>query len=543
MSKIVHIVGLYFFLFLTLQAQEIVSPLTIPLFLSGNFGELRNDHFHSGIDFKTQGVTGMSVRAVKEGYIARISVSPYGYGRAVYINHPDGTTSVYGHLERFASRIETAVRDSQYRKESFSVNLVFLPADFPLQQAEIFAYSGNTGGSGGPHLHFEFRDTRTEKVIDALPYFKTLIKDTRPPDIRGVMLFPQRGKGLVNGSPLNMELPNSKIISAWGSIGVGVKAYDRMDGTTNIYGVKEIIFRLDGVEIFHSYMDGFYFEESRYINSFIDWTEWKSHRSFYMKSFIEPGNKLGIYRNSRFNGIFTISEERPYYCEYELIDEFGNASRFNFTINGEKVAIPEPDQNAIFWQFDTDNCFSDEGIELELPLGSLYSNVYTSIEKQQSAFGFSPLFVFENKIPLHNYCPLTLDITNDSHPDKSKYGIVSVRNDRVYWSGGKYENRKIQTKIRETGSYAVAVDTVPPAIVPVNRVKWVRNNRVSFRISDDLSGIESYRATLKGKFVLFEYDAKSNSLFCRFNKLMKGNLKIEVRDGVGNTSEFSTLLP
>ncbi|MDR1783637.1 MAG: M23 family metallopeptidase [Dysgonamonadaceae bacterium] len=540
------IIGMLNIVTFTIFAQEIVSPLNIPLFLSGNFGELRNDHFHAGIDMKTQGVTGFPVRSVKDGYIARISVSPYGYGRAVYINHPDGTTSVYGHLERFASRIEEAVRDSQYLKESFSVNLNFSPDEFPLKQAETFAYSGNTGGSGGPHLHFEFRDTRTEKVIDALPYFRSFIKDNRPPDIRGVMLFPQAGRGVVEGSVVNLELPQTKTVTAWGSLGVGIKAYDRMDETTNIYGVKEIIFRLDGVEIFHSYMDGFFFEESRYINSFIDWNEWKTRRSFYMKSFIEPGNKLGIYRNSRFNGIFTISEERAYNCQYELIDDYGNATSFTFTIIGKKSDIPEAQKGGLTWYFDRNNSYSDKGIELELPMGSLYSDISTDVYTLSGDNVYSPVYVIGDRAPLHTYCPVTLDITNDSYQDPNKYGIVAVNGNQVSWIGGKYDNGKVSGRIRELGRYTVMVDEKPPSITPIRPAQWASSRRIAFRISDDLSGIETYRGTIDGKFALFEYDAKSNLLFCNFDskRMSKSprEVQLTVIDGAGNTNVYSTFI-
>jgi hypothetical protein len=188
-----------FFSFGRVYAQEIVAPLDIPLFLSGNFGELRNDHFHSGLDFKTQGGTGFPVKSVKGGFISRISVSPYGFGRAVYIDHPDGTTSVYGHLERFNQKIESAVADSQYVKESFAVNLFFSALEFPVKQGEVVAYSGNSGSSGGPHLHFELRNTKSEKTFDPLPYLKNKLKDSRPPEIRSLIFVPQPGKGSVNG--------------------------------------------------------------------------------------------------------------------------------------------------------------------------------------------------------------------------------------------------------------------------------------------------------------------------------------------------------
>jgi hypothetical protein len=543
---------LVFFLFpIVCYAQDVAPPLDIPLYLSGNFGELRNDHFHSGIDFKTQGVTGIPVKAVKEGYIVRISVSPYGYGRAVYIVHPDGTTSVYGHLDHFATHVESAVRDSQYLKESFSVNLSFSPADFPVKKGEVFAYSGNTGGSGGPHLHFEFRNTLSERAIDPLPFFAYALKDKRPPEIQEIMIFPQKGKGIVNGSTERQAIAlirdkegnqtPSTPIKAWGDIGLGIKAYDKMDETTNIYGVKEIILKVNGEEVYHSVMDNFAFEDTRYLNSFIDWKEWKFHGSFFMKSFIEPCNYFDIYR-SRQNGIIHITEEKNHLVEYILKDAFGNASTLYFQITGEKTALPEEATEGILFSCSSDNAYTGNGIDLTVPWKNLYSNVYLKIDTVSDFTPFAPLYSLGERTPLHGYCPLTLDITRDTYPDKSKYGAISVVGKRISWIGGKYENHAIKARIRELGQFSVTIDTVPPVITPLNPVKWTANKRISFKISDNLSGIETFKGTLDGTFILFEYDAKTNTLFCNYDsKRMKSGdstLLLTVSDGAGNQSEF-----
>lgn len=541
-----------------LRAQNNVAPLDIPLFLSGNFGELRNDHFHSGLDFKTQGVIGFPVKAVKAGFISRVNVSPHGFGRAIYIIHPDGTTSVYGHLNCFAPKIESTVKDRQYANESFSVNLYFSANEFPVSQGEIIAYSGNKGDSGGPHLHFELRDTKTEKTIDALPTFKSRIKDSRPPEIRSLLFVPQPGKGLVNGS-VNKQIVNviknkagkyvlSKPVKAWGSIGIGIKANDKMDGTLNTYGVKDIRLLVNNTEIFHSVMDGFFFDESRYLNSFIDWEEWKEHHSFFMKSFIDPGNKLGIYRSAS-NGLISIQESKIYHCEYILKDAFGNTTTFSFIITGEKKLISKENKEGILFLCNQNNEYKGKGISLNIPVGNLYTDVYLNPtatgeypNKVQTPLkvttDFAPLYSFGVKLPLHNSCPLTLTITNDYYPDKRKYGIVSIVNNRTVWLGGEYELNKIKAKIRELGTFTVAIDTVPPVIVPQNPSQWTMNKCISFIVSDDLSGIDFYEGCLDGKFVLFEYDAKINALFCEYDekRMKKGKqtLTLTVRDRVKN---------
>ncbi|GHU64039.1 peptidase M23 [Bacteroidia bacterium] len=541
----------YFLLSINVYAQEIVPPLDIPLFLSGNFGELRGNHFHSGIDFKTQGVTGKPVKSVKPGYISRISVSPYGYGRAVYINHPDGTTTVYGHLDHFASKIETAVRDSQYVKESFSVYLNFSPETFPLKQGETFAYSGNTGGSGGPHLHFEIRNTESEKPLDALSAFKNKLKDNRSPEIREIRIFPQSGKGIVNGSFENQSFKiitdkeGNQILSSpievWGDIGFGVKAYDRMDETSNIYGVREIILKVSNEVIYHSVMDSFSFDDTRYLNSFIDWEEWLASRSFFMKSFIDPGNYFDIYR-SPHKGIVHISEEKNYPVEYILKDAYENTAVLKFNITGKTDSIPKPVNEGLLFVYNRYNEYRGKGIEVSVPVKNLYANVYLKIDTTWNYSPYAPLYSLGEKTPLHNSCPLSLEIPNDTYRDKSKYGIVAVSGYGVSWLGGKYENGKIVTQIRELGQFSVTVDTVPPVITPVQSAKWAANRRIAFKISDNLSGIASYKGTMGGHFILFEFDAKTQSLFYRYDekRMPKGThpLKLTVTDGAGNTSHW-----
>ena len=316
----------------TAEAQQLRKPMDIPVLLSGNFGELRSNHFHSGIDFKTPGVEGKPIHSVQDGYVSRISVSPWGYGNGLYITHPDGTTTVYGHLQKFSQKITAYLKEKQYEQESFNVNLSLTPDELPVKEGELVALSGNTGSSGGPHLHFEVRDTETEEPMDPIEYNKDLIKDTQAPKIQGIMVYSMPGKGVVNGSRRKLELKpvtakNGKQtltgkIEAWGEIGLAVKGYDYMDNTSNIYGIKDITLTADSQVIFHSNLDRFAFDESRYLNSFTDFEEWKEHRSFYIKSFVDPGNRLRFIESLN-RGILTIDEPRAYHLTYQLADAFG----------------------------------------------------------------------------------------------------------------------------------------------------------------------------------------------------------------------------
>jgi len=507
-----------------LFAQEsLVSPLDIPLFLSGNFGELRGGHFHSGIDIKTQERTGFAVRAVKSGYISRVNVSPSGYGNALYINHPDGTTSVYAHLNGFMPDIEKAVRDRQYKNESFAVQLYFTAAQFPVKQGEQVAWSGDSGSSGGPHLHFELRDTKTEKPFDPLSALMSQIPDTLAPQVRGVRLYPQRGTGVANGNV------------AWGKIGLGIEAYDRMNGQRNIYGIYELLLQVDSVPVYHVVMDSFSFDDTRYLNSYIDWLTWFENRSYYTKAFTEPGNRLRI-RRLQNNGVIDVNEERTYHCEFILRDVYGNECRYPIDIVGQRQEIP-PTAGKRFL-YNQANTYSDKGIDLHIPKGNLYTDLYLSPDTVPSATAFSPVYQIRERAPLHSYCPLVLDVTKDNYPDKSKYGVVSYWKNEKTWLGGDYRNGKMYVKIRETGDFAVETDTLPPVIQPVNQTQWTSKQCLQFKISDDLSGIQSYRGTLDGRYALFEYDAKNQALSCRYDpqRMKSGSqtLLLTVKDAAGN---------
>lgn len=533
-------------------SQTAISPVDIPIYLSGNFGELRNNHFHSGIDFKTQGRTGLPIKAVKEGYVSRINISPSGYGRALYIDHPDGTTTVYAHLDRFNKAIESFAVDSQYIKQSFRIDMKLAPGQFPVKQGEIIAYSGNTGSSGGPHLHFELRETSTEEPHDPLVLYTQKIADKRAPEVRSFMLYPQKGQGLVNGKSSKLMLSfkkdkNGKTslaplpVKVWGKVGFAVRAYDYINTTPNVLGVKEIILKIDSNTVYHSDMTHFSFAETRYLNSFIDWEEWTVRKSFYMKSFIEPGNKLRIYRGSG-DGIVDFNEERTYRVEYILRDLHGNTTTHTFNIQASRQNIPPYRPSGIYMLYGQDNLFEQDGISLSIPKGNLYTDIAFDYTTGTSGSPFSPLFQLGERTPLHSFCPLSLPVANDLFPAKEKYGIVQLIQGKKNWIGGSYKEGKLQTRIRELGSFFIDIDTIPPKVSPLNKANWAKNKNIAFKISDSQSGIASWTANLNGQFVLFELDAKRDLLFCQYDprRMPSGKclLFLEVKDGCNNITRY-----
>ena len=534
----------------TAEAQQLRKPMDIPVLLSGNFGELRSNHFHSGIDFKTQGVEGKPIHSVQDGYVSRISVSPWGYGNGLYITHPDGTTTVYGHLQKFSQKITAYLKEKQYEQESFNVNLSLTPDELPVKEGELVALSGNTGSSGGPHLHFEVRDTETEEPMDPIEYYKDLIKDTQAPKIQGIMVYSMPGKGVVNGSRRKLELKpvtakngkqtlNGKI-EAWGEIGLAVKGYDYMDNTSNIYGIKDITLTTDSQVIFHSNLDRFAFDESRYLNSFTDFEEWKEHRSFYIKSFVDPGNRLRFIESLN-RGILTIDEPRTYHLTYQLADAFGNTTRLSIQIEGKEQPIPEIDtENTELFHWWSDNRFGAKGIRLTIPKGNLYDDLY-SVKEDSTALGAT--HILHNKpVAFHKSAKLSLRLQTDTLENKQQYGIVRLQNGRRSWTGGVYRNGWVDADIKETGSYTLGQDLVPPTITPLNPATWVSKQAIALRLSDNLSGVQTYRGEIDGQYVLFEMNSKSVITY-HFDKerLARGKhtLKLVVTDACGNQSTYT----
>lgn len=535
------------------QDISLRSPMDIPLYISGNFGEFRSNHFHSGIDFKTQGVVGKPVYAVYDGYISRVLVSPWGFGKALYMTHPNGTTTVYGHIKAFSKEVEAYIREQQYKKESFSVDLILPPNLFPARKGELIALSGNEGSSGGPHLHFEVRDTETEETMDPVLFYKDKIKDTRAPHLQGLMVYPLE-KGIVNGKiqkqPIKLITAKSDKqtiagkIEAWGEIGFAIKACDYMNETANIYGVKEVILTTDNEVIFHSKLNRYAFPETRYINSLTDYEEWKQHRVSFLKSFVDPGNKLRFI-DSKNRGILKINEERTYRLSYLLRDAYGNSTTFSFEVEGKKQNIPKikkPEETEAF-SWSGDNHFGAKGVRLFIPRGNLYTSFNFSYSVNEDSNALSATHTLHNPlVPLHGYCELSIKLQQDTLENKKQYGMVFINKGHRTWIGGTYRKGWVDANIRELGTYTLMQDTVLPKIIPVNPRQWVSKQAIAIRIADNLSGMDSYRGEIDGKFALFEFNGNRGLVTYKFDpkRLSRGKhtLTFKVTDACGNTSEY-----
>ncbi len=525
------------------------SPLKIPLFLAGNFGELRNNHFHSGLDFKTQGKIGLPVYAFDEGYVSRIMVAPSGNGRAVYLNHPNGLTTVYIHLDRFSPELEALLEEFQYKEETYAINHIFKENEIPVKKGELIAYSGNSGSSAGPHLHFEVRDTKSEETFDPFFYFRYLVKDKLPPRAQGVMIYPMLYDGVVNGIMQKKFFPVvgktvQQIPQVWGKVALGLKAFDLKDGVSNIYGVKTIRLYVDNELIFHSCINRFPFKDTRYVNSFIDFNEWRLKRSLIMKSFVEPGNQMAIYETVKDAGIIDVREERDYKIRYVLTDECNNSSEVNFVLRGKKQMVPLVTvdcHNKFFWN--KSGKFKDHNIRLEVPAGTFYDDFCFKYDvKEDSRFYAEVHALHAPEIPFHGFADLEIKLITDTLKNKSKYYLARLSGRTPVYQKSEYHKGWVSGRIREFGDYTVAADLKNPVITPL---KSASRNEILFRISDYESGIASYKGTIDGKFALFEYEPRKALLICRLSSrhVTRGQdhvLKLIVNDGCDNVSTYES---
>lgn len=544
-----------------IDANYYAAPMKIPFFLSGNFAELRPNHFHGGIDIKTQGRTGIPVYAAAQGMISRISVSPSGYGNALYIDHPNGTTTVYGHLESFAPPIQDYIRKIQYEEETFTINHL-VPADaMPVNKGDQIAKSGNAGSSGGPHLHFEIRRTKEEVILNPL-LFHMPVNDKTKPTIQGLMVYPVSEDAGVLGKQVSQrfetilvgnayQLKNKMPIVVWGKIGFGLQALDFLDGSPNKCGIYSLRLSVDDELIYSFAMDEVPLEESKYINSHIDYAQAAIHGRRLYRTWLQPGNKLSIYEGVVKRGIYEATDHKPHQVKYEITDANANATSLVFTIQSKELATTPAGPKHEQFKYNRNNHIRNGDIEFHVPEGALYDDVeFQYVRKPAHPKFYSPVYQLHNKtLPLHFACLLRIKAENLPPRLESKVMLAQMDpvSGRIYSATGKFADGWVEGNIRVLGHYALAVDTVAPKIISLsiaNKTTLKEANRIRFTITDNLSGIEAVRGTIDDQWVLFEYDLKNNLISYTFDKSRLGFgkkhvLHLEVTDFKGNTSTYN----
>lgn len=550
----------------TFQQNYFIAPINISMFLSGSFGELRSNHFHSGIDIKTQGVTGHRIFASAEGYISRIKVEAAGYGNTLYITHPAGYTTVYAHLDRFRQDIADYVRELQYKQEKHALNIYPEKEKWKVEKGEFIALSGSSGYSFGPHLHFEIRNAANQAPMNVL-LFGFEIEDNVAPRPRSVYMYPTGDQSHVNGvsgkqrfqvktDSTGYTLIDQQELMANGTIGFGIEAFDYLNGARNRCGLYSIKMLIDGEEKYHWKMDQFTFSESRYINSYIDYEEKKENSRLVQKTYLEPNNRLGLYQHVEDEGIIDFSEDRQYLVRFILEDAYANSTEISFTIQGGQSYTQTPSSpihdfvRTFTW--DSPNEFRNEDVVLTIPKGSLYKNVDFTYKKTDALEGcWSPVHHIQNiYTPMHLSGELA--IRADSLPkylrEKAYLGYMNGEEGPMVAAGGMWEDGLVRTKIRSFGRYTVLVDTIEPEIKPLNlggSRDMSAKPSIRFRVRDLQSGIRSYEGYIDNHWVLVEYDLKYNLVYYRFDteRLERGKsheLELYIIDNKDNIAYYYT---
>jgi len=521
-------------------------PMNIPVSVSASFAELRANHFHAGLDMSTQGAIGIEVHSVADGYVSRIKTSPYGYGHALYITHPDGHTTLYGHLSSYVGEIDSVIRREQYKRKSFDVDMMLKEGQVKVKKGQVVALSGNTGGSGGPHLHFEVRDTKTEETLNPLEYLEP-ISDTQAPTAYGVKIYGMNDSAQVAGRCQDKYFTiadiEGKAINVEGEIGLGVHAVDYFVAGHRPCGVIGIKL-YDGEDlIYQSTLERISFDDTRYINSHIDFAERQANKRFVQKSYVEPNNKLRhVYKTHKQ---LIVNDGETHKMRYELTDFNGNARSIKFTLNGKKNnQASERKHNGDLVEWGKTWAKDTLGISVIIPREALYKNEYIEISSLQLNNDNSIYKVGSEGIPLQKAFTISIPIDESMQALGKKLFVGQVDNkSKQTYIGGTIEGNNIVAHSKTLGSFALGVDSIAPKIKTKNsRTNLKPSNSIMIGVSDDMSGIQKYNVYIDGKWECFEYDYKNVRLVTTVGKLGlragQHELKAVVEDAAGNVAEW-----
>jgi hypothetical protein len=530
-------------------------PLKIPMVLAGTFGELRASHFHSGVDFKTQNKEGVPVYASAEGSVSRIKVSLFGYGKALYISHPNGYTTVYAHLKKFNKKIESYLKKKQYQQESYEIQLFPSKDHLTIEKDELIGYSGNTGSSSAPHLHFEIRNTKTEKIVNPM-HFGLHPSDQKKPIIAGIRAMVLNDSSHVNSSGISIPIQfkekekgtyYSNPIQAYGTIGFSIHTFDRQDGASNKNGIYKIEMRANDKICYVHEMETFSFAESKFIDLLIDYSYQYKYKKKYQKTYIHPKSNLSIYKKTNDTGCLFIEDGVSYTIEFFVSDFEGNTSKLKIPIRGNQSKQRIPSLQKVTEHHVRANHkyrLKTKEIEILFPKNSFYDDFYLHFEKKEDAFT-----IHEPTVPVNRDFKIRFNVRNIPDSIRKKTYIAEVVKNKYFnYCTTKKTDSIFSTETKSLGTYQLHQDWKGPNIYhcnfyPSQNISSFKNLRIYSK--DKLSGIKSYRAEIDGEWILMEHDPKTHSFNYNISdkKLSKGkhSFHFVAEDNVGNTSLYSSL--
>ncbi len=530
------------------------SPVTHKILLSGTFGELRPNHLHAGIDIKAlQGKTGEPILAAAEGHISRINVKSGGYGKAIYMDHPNGYTTVYAHLQKFSPEVEAFIKKEQYARKQFELTIYPDSSLFNFAKGDKIGTLGLSGRSFGPHLHFEIRDTNTEEPINPL-LFGIHIEDKLKPLIQGIKVYElneqketiQEKKYPINKKGGSYSIAKDTLYIASWRAAFGIETYDQMNGAPNKNGVYTLDLLVDDSLTYSFNMERFSFEETRYINAHLDYKERINNKDYFNRCFILPGNKLSIYEKILDDGIIELSTYKAKKISFQCTDVHGNQSKLYFWVKRKEVEAPITDVYNYKLLYAEENIVQTSELELYFPQGCLYENLYlkylSSIDTSYNTY--SKVFhIHDKETAIHKFFDLSIKTTGMPIDAYDKAFIAYCNKDGSFTNcGGLWSGQYLTTKVRELGDYCIKVDNEAPEIKLLN----ISKSTIAFKITDNFNTSRNVAglkmdARVDGNWILFEWDAKNDLLKHTFDGSLssgKHHLLLKVEDALGNVSLF-----
>ena len=549
MSKI--LVVLFIITNFSIKSQEkhpqnyFSDPLNIEKILNGNFGETRSAHFHSGIDFKTQFKEGLNVYSSAEGYISRISIKHGGFGKALYVNHPNGYTTVYAHLKNFSDKIENYIKKLQYDRQTFQIEHYPKKNALQILKKEKIGNSGNTGSSFGPHLHYEIRKTSNQKALNP-QLFNFNIKDSRKPTLSSVFiykidsLYQQSNPIKIKVSKINDSTYLSEKVFAKGKIGFGVSGYDRQDLANNRNGIYKYQTYYNDRKYIEFKFDSFFFEESIKIKTLIDYKYYIKNNERIIKLFIDQGNDLSIYSQNIDEGYLDVKNKFS-----EFLIKLSDLKNNNLYI---KIPIEFGDfTSPVSFDYDEElnksidnqleHNFNFENSKIKIPRNTFLKDVNLKLSSSQDS-----LKILNPYIPV--FKNISVEFKNISDSKGNYLAFKDQNNNESFATSTLNKNDFFNLKTKSLGTYFIKKDTIPPKIRLQNFKDgdWITNKKnIKIKILDDETGIKNYNVWINGKWMLFEYEYKKNELVYNFDSYFENNVDnkifIRIEDMVGNRTE------
>lgn len=530
------------------------SPLDIDWVVNGTFGELRGNHFHSGIDFATMKKTGFPVYCIEDGVVNRIKVSAFGYGNVVYVRHPNGYTSVYAHLESFEEPIATYVRNEQYKQKKFDVELFPLSNELPVKRDQIISYTGNTGSSGGPHLHFELRDTSSEDIINpfTLGMFSSL-KDTQKPVLNGLWVYPANDQTSVQGvsKPLPIDykrMPNGEYLAEKvftnGAIGFGINSYDVIENSFGKNGLYDIMVKVNGSVYSHVQFDRFSFDKTRFINHFIDYKKLQEEGQRIQKLFNKNNQPIPVFKKIKKEGYLEVGENEDYQVQIEISDFHQNKQIINIPVVYKSYDIIEkPTPKGKFIDFYRDYIFEEDQLLVQWKAGTFYEDVYLDVRLENNQIDLG-----KDIIPVHESIDLRIN-TEYMDVNKDKAFIARIEGNKIIYNDTWKRDNDFRIRTKNLGLYRIEIDENPPTIQNKSDKILTLKDELRFEIDDDISGIGEFSGTINGNWALFSYDYKTKMIVHQLSdgiaKTGENILLLEIKDRIGNNVifEYSFTIP